>query len=48
VKRQATWFRNRGIADPSATHTIHARVTGPAQFSEREWSEIFAFVSGTG
>ena len=27
VKRQATWFRHRRIADPSATHTIHARFT---------------------
>jgi len=46
VKRQATWFRNRSIADPSCTHTIRARVRDFAQFSETERGEIFSFVSG--
>jgi tRNA dimethylallyltransferase len=48
IKRQGTWFRNRSIADPSRTHTIHARVGGFAQFSEKEQAEILAFVSGPG
>jgi len=48
VKRQATWFRNRSIADPSRTHTIHARIASWTQFSESEQREILAFVSGMG
>ena len=48
VKRQSTWFRNRRIADPSATHTIRARVSAAEQLSESEWAEILAFVSGPG
>jgi tRNA dimethylallyltransferase len=48
VKRQATWFRNRRIADPSATHTICARFRELTQFSESERDEILAFVSDRG
>ena len=48
VKRQSTWFRNRRIADPSATHTIRARVRSSEQLSESEWTEILAFVSVSG
>ncbi|MBV8915745.1 MAG: tRNA (adenosine(37)-N6)-dimethylallyltransferase MiaA [Acetobacteraceae bacterium] len=48
VKRQATWFRHRRIADPSGTHTINARVDGWTQLSERQRAEILAFVSGAG
>lgn len=44
TKRQATWFRHQALADPSETHTIHARVTDIEQFSERESEEIFSFV----
>jgi tRNA dimethylallyltransferase len=44
TKRQATWFRHRRLADPDHTHTIHARIAGLQQFSESEWSKIFAFV----
>ena len=48
VKRQATWFRNRSIADPSQTHRIDARFVDLAQFSERKWTQINDFISGTG
>jgi tRNA dimethylallyltransferase len=44
TKRQATWFRHRRLADPDHTHTIHVRIAGLQQFSESEWSKIFAFV----
>lgn len=44
TKRQATWFRHRRIADPCETHTIHARYTGLAQFSQREWRELLHFL----
>jgi tRNA dimethylallyltransferase len=45
TKRQATWFRHHPLAaDPSGAHSIHARVSGLAQFSESEAAEIFAFV----
>ncbi|WP_198370521.1 tRNA (adenosine(37)-N6)-dimethylallyltransferase MiaA [Roseomonas rosulenta] len=44
TKRQATWFRHHALADPSRTHTIHARIAGVAQLSERMMTEIFAFV----
>ncbi len=48
LKRQATWFRHRSIADPSHTHTIHARFQGWKQFSESEEAEIRTFVTGAG
>ncbi len=44
TKRQATWFRHRQLAAPAATHTIHARITHPEQFSERNYPEIYAFM----
>jgi tRNA dimethylallyltransferase len=44
TKRQATWFRHQPLADVSDTHTIHARVAGQKQFSEREWAEIISFI----
>ncbi|MBR0682201.1 tRNA (adenosine(37)-N6)-dimethylallyltransferase MiaA [Roseomonas eburnea] len=46
TKRQATWFRHHPLADPSLTHTIHARITGVAQLSERMFAEVFTFVDG--
>jgi tRNA dimethylallyltransferase len=44
TKRQATWFRHRKLADPDRVHTIHARITGLEQLSERKWSEILSFI----
>jgi tRNA dimethylallyltransferase len=46
TKRQATWFRHHPLADPSRTHTIHARIAGVAQLSERIWGEVVSFVDG--
>lgn len=48
TKRQATWFRHRILAPPGAVHTIHARIAGLEQFSERERDEIFAFIQKPG
>ncbi len=48
LKRQATWFRNREIAEQTRTRIIHARFEDWAQFSEREAEEIATFVSGSG
>ena len=33
TKRQATWFRHRGPADPARAHMIHAQFTGLEQLS---------------
>ena len=44
TKRQATWFRHHALADPSRTHTIHARIAGDAQLSESFLGGVFAFV----
>ena len=40
TKRQATWFRHHELADPARTHTIHARIAGLEQFSERNQPAI--------
>lgn len=48
TKRQATWFRHRMPVPPSEAHTIHARITGLAQFLERESAELFSFVQRPG
>jgi tRNA dimethylallyltransferase len=48
TKRQATWFRHHKLAPEGRAHTIHARITGLTQFSERESAEILAFVQGWG
>jgi tRNA dimethylallyltransferase len=48
TKRQATWFRHHPLAAPARTHTIHARVTGLAQFSESENGELAKFLRGLG
>ena len=48
VKRQATWFRNRKIAEQTRTRTIHARYEDQAQFSERDWQNLAMFVCGEG
>jgi tRNA dimethylallyltransferase len=44
AKRQATWFRHHALADTGAVHTIHARFTGLAQFSERNWGDLLKFI----
>ena len=46
VRRQATWFRNRSIADPSWTHKIDACFARSGQFSETQLVRIIAFVTG--
>ncbi len=48
TKRQATWFRHRSMADPTRTHTIHARISEMEQFSESELAEILSFVENSG
>ncbi|MCX8135158.1 MAG: tRNA (adenosine(37)-N6)-dimethylallyltransferase MiaA [Roseococcus sp.] len=48
TRRQATWFRHQALVDPSATHRINARITSLEQLSERERSEIFAFLRAAG
>ena len=48
TRRQATWFRHQELAAPTATHRINARIAGRAQFSERNFLDIFAFVHGPG
>ena len=47
-KRQATWFRHHALAPEGRTHTIHARITGPEQFLERNMAEIFDFIRSVG
>jgi len=44
TKRQATWFRHHPLADLSRMHTIHARMAGHTQFSERILVDVFTFV----
>ncbi len=48
TKRQATWFRHRALAPPDRTHTIHARIAGLEQFSEREIAELMMFIRDAG
>lgn len=45
TKRQGTWFRHQALVAPSMMHTIHARIAGPAQFSERNWADCVSFVN---
>ncbi|TCI00086.1 tRNA (adenosine(37)-N6)-dimethylallyltransferase MiaA [Roseococcus sp. SYP-B2431] len=44
TKRQATWFRHQALAEPQGTHRINARIAGHEQFSERNISDLFAFL----
>jgi tRNA dimethylallyltransferase len=44
TKRQATWFRHRPLAAAARTHTIHARIAGLEQFSERNIAELMMFI----
>lgn len=48
VKRQSTWFRNRVLAAPGETRTIHARFAAAEQLSETSAGDIFNFVVGSG
>jgi tRNA dimethylallyltransferase len=48
TKRQATWFRHHRLADQTHTHTIHARITDPEQFSERNHPQFWAFIESVG
>ena len=48
IKRQATWFRNQKLADLAHTHTIHARIAGLEQLSERESTDLLNFVQTQG
>ncbi len=44
AKRQATWFRHHALGDAEAVHTIHARFTGLAQFSECQRGDLLNFL----
>ncbi len=44
TKRQATWFRHHALALQSRVWTINSRFTDIAQFSDRERSDLFAFI----
>jgi tRNA dimethylallyltransferase len=48
TKRQATWFRHHILADKARTHTISSRITQSEQFSERNLSDILAFIERLG
>jgi tRNA dimethylallyltransferase len=48
TKRQATWFRHHSLAEPAYTYMIHARLTTPAQFSERNYPRLLAFIETRG
>jgi tRNA dimethylallyltransferase len=48
TKRQATWFRHHTLTDPARTQTIHARVTGLAQFSASEMADLMNFLRWLG
>jgi tRNA dimethylallyltransferase len=48
AKRQTTWFRHHPLAPEDRMHTIHARIAGLGQFSERKGAEIFDFIRSMG
>jgi tRNA dimethylallyltransferase len=48
TRRQATWFRHRPLAAPAHSHTIHARIAGLEQFSERELDDLVKFIRKPG
>jgi tRNA dimethylallyltransferase len=48
TKRQATWLRGRLFTETRPAHTIHARFTGHAQFSESLAREIDDFLRSPG
>ncbi|HME26877.1 MAG TPA: tRNA dimethylallyltransferase, partial [Acetobacteraceae bacterium] len=47
-KRQATWFRHHQLAQPSCTHTIHARIAGQAQYLARNDPDILTLIETMG
>ena len=48
TKRQATWFRHHPLAESSSVHTIRARFSSFAQFSERESALFWEFIKSMG
>ena len=48
TKRQATWFRHHALAPQTRVHTIRARFSSLAQFSERECADLFTFIENEG
>jgi tRNA dimethylallyltransferase len=44
TKRQATWFRHHTLADPSDTHTIHARFADWEKFSAQNRVALDNFI----
>jgi tRNA dimethylallyltransferase len=48
TKRQATWFRHHALAAQTRVFTINARFSNVAQFSEREWGDLLAFIQIVG
>ena len=44
TKRQATWFRHHTLAPQTRTFQINARFTYLAQFSEREYKQLFTII----
>ena len=48
MKRQSTWLRHHALAPPARTHTIHARIAGLTQLSERNLAEIIQFIRAPG
>jgi tRNA dimethylallyltransferase len=45
TKRQRTWFAHQKLVGGADMQTIHARIDGSAQLSERFWSDLVNFVS---
>jgi tRNA dimethylallyltransferase len=48
TKRQATWLRHRGLADPSRARSFDARWPPSTQYSERILDELVQFVRERG
>jgi tRNA dimethylallyltransferase len=48
TKRQATWFRHHNLAPKERTHTIHARIAGPAQLSDQNTDDSVTFIRAAG
>jgi tRNA dimethylallyltransferase len=44
TKRQATWFRHHALTDRAYSHMIHARISAPEQFSERNDPQFWEFI----
>lgn len=48
TKRQATWFRHHVLAPVPRSYTIHARIDGAEQFSEKNAPEFWEFIKSMG